>query len=137
LQVNRIFRDIILGSPLIQHRIELFAAGFEYNAATSVSIADSREALLKSTLGLESLRPTETRVVENLRTGPTVTKTSGGVYAIMQDSVRMFTLGSALRGTPYKEWEIPLPIAGPVDFAFYPGADAIAFVERRNLMCVH
>ena len=62
--------------------------------------------------------------------------TAGGVYAIMNDKVRLFTLGSVSRGIPYKQWTIPLPDIVPENYGFYPDADVIAFVELLRLMCV-
>ena len=57
-------------------------------------------------------------------------RTAGGVHAAV-DSARLFNPGSAPRRIPYKEWEILLPIADPIDYCFYPGAGVIAFVELR------
>ena len=114
LQVNRIFRDVILTSPLIQHKVELYAAGLEYNMAAGVSLHRSR-ASLQSTSGLNLLRPME---VTTMKSPPMrrewSTMNTGGVYAIASDSVRLFAPGSVSRGVPYKEWEIPVHILGSV-----------------------
>ena len=61
---------------------------------------------------------------------------TGGVYVIIKESVRLFAPGSALRGIPHKEWEIPLPILDPTNFCFYPDADVIAFTKLQEAMCV-
>ena len=127
LQVNRSFRDAVLASPLIQHKIDLYATGLEYNAAAGISLADSREALLRYRSGLDSLRPVEERTVNLQRRFQC--GASGGAYVIVNDSIRLFTLGSASRGIPPKEWEIPLPFTYPSGYGFYPGANVIAFVE--------
>ena len=55
LQVNRIFYNVILASPLIQHKLDLFAAGFEYNAAAGINLADSQKAFRQHTSSLDSL----------------------------------------------------------------------------------
>jgi hypothetical protein len=132
LQVNRIFRDVILTSPLIQHKADLFAAGLEYNIAAGVGLHRSR-ASLQSTSSLNSLRPMEVSTVENPPTGyERSTVAAGGVYAIAKSSVRLFAPGSVSRGVPYKEWEIPIPILGGFKrrcYGFYPGANVIAFAE--------
>ena len=136
MQVNRTFNDAALASPLIRHKIDLFAAGFEYNAASGISLADSRKALLQYHSNLNTLRPTEERVLDDLQPDDDNYATVvGGVYAIvLRDSVRLFNLGSAWRGISRKEWEIPLPVDNLVGYGFYPAADVIAFVE---LSCVH
>ena len=124
---------------MIQHKIELYAAGLEYNAAAGISLADSRDAFFRYRSNLESLRPVEKRTVENSWTND-VEVISDGVYAILddfEDSLRLFTLGSASRGIPHREWEIPLPVIDPVNYCLYPGSDVIAFVEQRGEECVH
>ena len=139
LQVNRVFRDIVT-SPLIQHRIDLFAAGLECNAEAGISLADSQKALLQYRAGLDSLRPIEVKAVSNLEQedlDENYTRAAGGVYAIIKDPVRLFTLGSVSRGIPQKEWEIPLPVANPAGYGFYPGANVIAFVEMRRAACAN
>ena len=57
--------------------------------------------------------------------------------AIVNESVRLFTLGSSSRRIPYKEWEIPLPSVGVQRCDFYPGADIIAFAELREEKCAY
>jgi len=64
-------------------------------------------------------------------------KVVGGVIAVVDESVRLFTLGSPSRMIPYKEWEVPLPIPAPKDYGFYPGADVIAFFELQEEMYVY
>ena len=64
-------------------------------------------------------------------------KVAGGVYAILEDQVQLFALGSVSRGIPYKEWAIPLPVIASQDYGFYPGADIIAFLEVQGLTCVY
>jgi len=137
LQVNHAFRDVILASPVIQHKIDLFAAGFEDNVAAGLSLVEKREALRRYRSNLDSLRPIEERRVDNVPIPDKgkVSKAAGGVYTIATESVRLFTLGSPLRGIPYKEWEIPLPLPGPDlgGYGFYPCEDVIAFVELGQL----
>ena len=55
------------------------------------------------------------------------------MYAIAtaKGPVRLFIPGSASRRIPRKEWEIPLPVVDLEDFAFFPCADVIAFVETK------
>jgi hypothetical protein len=125
-QVNRIFRDAIVASPLVQHRIDLFSAGLEYNAGAGVSLTDSRDALLRYRSNPDPL----------CRTGNVhgdFVMTAGGVYAALKDgSVRLFTLSSPSRGIQHREWKIPLPVEGLWGYCFYPGADVIAFVKLQH-----
>lgn len=59
-----------------------------------------------------------------------VEKKSGNVFAVSGVSIRLFTLGSASRGMPHREWEIQLPLATQADYNFDPCGDVIAFVGR-------
>lgn len=68
--------------------------------------------------------------------GERYTKIAGGVYAIVKESARLFTLASASRRIPHKEWEIPLPVVNLAGYSFYPGVDVIAFVELQEMTCV-
>lgn len=68
------------------------------------------------------------------------TKAVGGVFAIaVGGSVQLFTLGSASRRIPHKEWEIPVP--APLycleGYDFYPGSNVIAFVKLEKEVYVH
>ena len=138
MQVNRVFHDTILASPLVQLKIDLFAAGLEHNATSGIDLAESREAFLQYSASLNSLRPIEERLVEEVQPdGRSSSRMVGGVYAVFTDSVRLFSLGSASRRIPYKEWEIPSPIDDAVDYDIYPGANLIAFVEWQSRTCVH
>jgi hypothetical protein len=130
LQVNRGFRDAIVASPLIQHKIDLFAVGLEYNSAAGIDLVDSRKALLQYRSSFDSLRPIEERIV-HLERG--ITSTSGGVYAVASDDgpVQLFALGSASRGIPHKEWETRLASIFLEAYGFCPHADVIAFPEKR------
>ena len=129
LQVNRIFRDVVHASPLIQHKIDLFGAGLEYNAAAGVSLADSKKALLQYRSSLESLRPIEKRTAE---TEYGIKRISDGICAVAPPGkpIRLFTLGSASRGIPHKEWQTPLALTNPRDYDFCLDADVIVFPER-------
>ena len=123
---------------MIQHKLDLFAAGFEYNAAAGTGLAESRKAFHQYRSNLDSLHPVEERAVGNLRIPEyDDLKVAGGVYAIMKESVRLFTLGSASRGIPYTTWEIPLPAIEVHVYGFYPGADVIAFAGVEAVTCVH
>ena len=136
-QVNCAFRDAILASPLIQLKIDLFAAGLEYNAAAGIDLAESQKALLRYSSSLNSLRPIEKRMVTEIRAENQYrSNTAGGVHAVFIDSIRLRSLGSASRGIPSKEWKIPSPIDAPVHFYLYPGANLITFVEWRQHACV-
>ena len=131
-QVNHAFYNAAIASPLVQHKIDLFKAGLQYNAAAGVDLSESRKALLQYNTCLESLHPIDERVVDLPQPdGDYFLRTAGGVHAVVKDSVRLFNPGSAPRRIPYEEWEIPLPIADPIGYCFYPGADIIAFVELR------
>ena len=128
-QVNRIFRNAIHASPLIQHRIDLFVAGLECNPGSGISLADSREAFVRYRSNLNPLCPIEPEILrwENLR----LNNTAGGVYATSNGySVKLFIPSSALRRIPLKEWEVEAPyqITEPAEYCFHPGADVIAFV---------
>ena len=138
MQVNRIFHDTVVTSPLIQHKIDLFSAGFEYNAGTQVSLADSQKALLQYRSSMDSLHPIKDKMVECLQTSHTDFATSAsGVHVIVKnDLARLFTLGSASRGIPHKEWEIPLPDADPGDYDFDSSADVITFIGLRGMVYV-
>jgi len=137
LQVNRAFHDATLFSPLIQHKIDLYSTGLEYNAAAGVSLADSRKALLQYRASLDSLCPSEKWTVKDIATTAVFCRSAGDVYAILEDSVRLFTLGSPSRGIPFKEWRIPLPVYGVGDYCFHPGADVIAFLDVDQSLCVY
>ena len=138
-QVNRTFRDVVLSSPLIQHKIDLYAAGFEYNPAAGIELAKSQKALHQYLSNLHSLCPIEEWTVEDARINDDVDniKAVGGVMAILNKSVRLFTLGSSSRRIPHKEWKIPRPAVTIANYGFYPGADIIAFVELRRVTYVH
>ena len=137
-QVKRVFHDTILASPLIQLKIDLFATGLERNAKAGIGLSESRKALLQYSSSLASLRPIEEKVVDGVQTYEGYSlKTAGGVHAVLTDSVRLFTLGSASRGIPSKEWEIPCPINDPVYWCIYPCANLIAFVKGPPHRCVH
>ena len=130
LQVNRAFYDASIASPLVQHKIDLFKVGLEYNTAAGIDLNESRKALLQYNTCLKSLSPIEKRVVDFPPPSEGYSfKTAGGVHAVVKNSVRLFSPGSALRRIPYKEWEIPLPAAHPRGYCFYPGADIIAFAD--------
>ena len=132
MQVNHAFYNAAIASPLVEHKIDLFQVGLEYNATAGVDLNESRKALLQYNACLNSLRPIEKRVVDFLQPDKGYSlRTTGGVHAVVKDSVRLFIPGSPTRGIPYKEWEIPLPTANPIGYCFYPGADIIAFVELR------
>ena len=138
LQVNRIFHDTVVTSPLIQHKIDLFSAGFKYNAETRVSLADSQKALLQYRSSMDSLHPIEDKMVECLQTSHTdFTTSASGIHVIVKnDLVQLFTLGSALRGIPHKEWEIPLLDADPGDYDFDSSADVITFIGLQGMVYV-
>ena len=120
LQVNRAFRDVILASPLIQHKIDLFAAGLEYNTIAKIDLDESRKALLRFKSGMDSLCPIEERAVDDpLWSYGCSIKTVGGIHAVIGGgSAQLFALGFASRGIPYKQWEIPLPTVGRSVMAF-------------------
>jgi len=141
LQVNRALRDVILASPLTRHKIDLLAAGLEYNAAAGISLAESKKAFDSYRSNLDSLQPTEERTVKELELATMVDadplRTAGGVCAALQRSLRLFAPGPGSRGIPYKEWEIPLPDIKLDAFGFYPSADVIAFAGLEHSKCVH
>ena len=139
MQVNRAFHDVVLSSPLIQHKLDLHAVGLEHNPAAGVDLIESQKAFCKYLTSFGALSPIEERTVCGLRAPRKYqdAKVVGSVYTILKDKVRLFTLGSVSRGTPYKEWAIPLPVIAPQDYGFYPGADIIAFLEVQGVMCVY
>ena len=104
-----------------------------------IDLAESRKALHQYLSNLELFSPVEERTVENPRInyGIDNIKAAGGVIAVMNESVRLFTLGSSSRRIPHKEWEIPLPTVTSENYDFYPGADIIAFVEVQSVMYVN
>lgn len=115
----------------MQHKIDLFAAGFKYNAAAGISLADSRKAFAQYHSNLETLHSIEEKAVAKL--GPEyadyIRSTSGVHGIIVRGSVRLYTLGSISRGIPRKEWEIPIPAVDLACYSFHPPADIIAFVD--------
>jgi hypothetical protein len=130
-QVNRIFRDTIVASPLAQHKIDLFSTGLEYNDGAGISLTDSREALLRYRSNPDPLCRIEDEYTDSVRA-------AGGVYATMKDGlVRLFTLSSPSRGIQHREWVIPLPVTGLRYYCLYPGADVIAFVKLQQSRRVH
>ena len=134
-QVNHIFRDFILVSP-IQHKIDLYVTRLEYNLGTGVPLADNREALRHHLAAISLLCLVEPKIVDDppLR-GGCFTTTAGGTYAIFGDSIQFYDPGSASRGTPYKEWEIRVPIDYRPDtarYCFYPEAKIIAFIKTQE-----
>jgi hypothetical protein len=139
-QVNRVFRDAVRASPLIKHKIELFAAGLEYNAAAGINLPESREAFRERASNLGLLFAIEETVVplEVQLDFVNISKTAGGVHAVYTGSgpVRLFSLGSASRGIPCKQWQIPSPVENCVGHCIYPPADLIAFVELQGGRCV-
>ena len=124
---------------MIDHKIELYAAGFEYNPAAGIDLAESGKALSQHLSNLYQLRPAEGWEAKNLRVKDNVdnVKSSGGVIAIVNESVRLFVLGSSSRKIPSKEWEIPLPPIELENYGFYPAADIIAFVELQEMLYVY
>ena len=138
-QVNRDFRDAILASPLLQHKIDLFSVGLEYNEAAGVSLEHSRKALLRYCESLDALQPIEERIVDrNWPEHMESERPAGGIFpTITGSSARLFAPGSASRGIPHKEWEIPLPDIDLASYGFYPCADVIALVELQEAKCVH
>ncbi|KAF9793389.1 hypothetical protein BJ322DRAFT_1016908 [Thelephora terrestris] len=113
-----------------QHKIELYAAGLEYNAAAEINLADSQNAHSRYCSSMDSLCPVGKMMVSMWRDNLDRTRSGGGVHVIFQESVRLFALGSASRGIPHREWEIPLPVADPAGCCLCPDGDVIAFVER-------
>lgn len=108
--------------------MDLFSVGLKHNAAAGVSLADSQKTLLLYRSNLDSLRPSERKIVDRLP-GEWPLMTTGGVATIIGDSVRVFNLGSPSRGISHKEWNISLPVDDPESWCFCPGADAIAFFK--------
>ena len=118
--------------------MELFAFGLEHNPATGVSLSNCRKPLIQYRSSLESLRPVEMRTISDIHlTDECYLTTAGGVCGIVKDLVRLFTLASASRGIPYKEWSIPCASVNPGRCGFCPAADVIAFSERREPRYVH
>jgi len=132
-QINHALRDVILSPHLIRHKLDLHAAGLEYNPIVGVDLAESQRIFNKYLSNLDSSPVVETRTINSLRTPrcSKVSKTAGGVLAIVDESVLLFTLGSPLRGI-HREWEIPFPCASINNYSFYPDADIIAFVEWQT-----
>ena len=124
---------------MIQHKLDLHAVGLEHNPAAGIDLTESRKAFRQYLTSYGALSPTDERTVGGLRAPSCFedAKVVGGVYAILNDKVRLFTLGSVSRGIPYKEWAIPLPVTAPHDYGFYPDADIIAFVELLEDPCVY
>jgi hypothetical protein len=110
----------------------------EHNPAAGIDLAESRNALGRYLKNLDTLSPAEERTVGGVQIPDSFRdiQAAGGVYAILKDQIRLFTLGSVSRGVPYKEWTIPPP-AAPDKFGFYPGANVIAFARLVDLVYVY
>ena len=118
--------------------MDLFAAGLEHNTTAGVDLAKNRKAFLQHSTSLDSLRPIEKRVVDEVQAeGNYSSSTVGGVHAVVTDSVQLFSLGYASRRIPSRRWKISSAIDNQMGRCIYPGADIIAFVERQIQMCVH
>jgi len=135
LQVNRTFRNVINASPVLKHKIELFAVGLEYNATAEISLPDRREALLRYSKGLDSLRPFEQKVLGKFLQ-PQYIRASNGVFGLAGSSLELFVPGSASRRIPQKKWEVPLPTACLEAYDFYPNADVLAVAGLKGATCV-
>ena len=137
-QVNRTFRTAIASSPLIQHKIDLLSTGLKCNASTRLRLANSQTALQYHP-EVDSLYPVESMAMEGLQLDMgDITLAAGGVLAIMKnDSLWLSTLGSVSQGILHEKWKIPLPFTVPDRYAFYLGADAIAFVKWQEAACVY
>ena len=61
-QVNRTFYDIVLGSTVLRHRMDLFSAGLEYNATAGANLTDSKTALSQYRSNLESSHLVQRRI---------------------------------------------------------------------------
>ena len=86
---------------------------------------------------MDSLCPIEERVVDHLREDYDSGRAVGGVHAIVDsNSVLLLALGSASRGIPYKQWEIPLPVTDPADYGFCPRVNVFAVVELQDVRYV-
>ena len=116
----------------------LFATGFGYSAATVIGHADTQWPHQHRS-NLHSLRPMEEGRQKNLQLQCwRLVAAVGGVYATRNcGSLRLFPLGSALRGIPCKELRGSLPVGFPLSYGYYPGADAITFVELAGVRYVH
>ena len=116
--------------------MDLHSTGLEYNAVAGISLADSRKAPLQYRSSLDSPCPSAKWTAKNIKTTEVFYRSAGDVYAILEESVRLFTLGSPSRGIPFKEWKIPLPVDDVDDYCLYPGADVIAFLIVQEYTCV-
>lgn len=116
---------------MIQHKLALHSLGLKHNPAAGIELSESRKALFWYLDRYHQLKYIEERTVADVQIPDDVDGTycAGGVYGIMNDSVRLFRLGSVSRGIPFEEWEIPCPQVAIENYAFCPGADVIAFAE--------
>ena len=124
---------------MIQHKLDLHAAGFVYNPVAGVDLPERRRTFHEYLSSLDFLSSVRKRIVDGPEfQGQTAySKTAGGVYAIITEArVHLIALGSALRGIPYREWEIPVPSAFVEKYDFYPNADIVAFVVCQSSVCV-
>jgi len=63
LQVNHAFRDVVLSSPLVQHKLDLHAVGLEHNPAAGIDLTESRKAFSQHLASYDALSPIEERTV--------------------------------------------------------------------------
>jgi len=119
--------------------LDLHSVGLEHNPAAGIDLTESRKAFRRHLASYDTLSPIEETTVDDLQVPYDWmdAEAAGGVYAILKDEVRLFTLGSVSRGIPYKEWAIPLPVITLHSYGFYPGADIIAFLKLSEVLCVY
>ena len=130
-KVNRAFYGLIQASPSIQYEIDLFGAGLQRNPRSKTSLADCRAALEAYCSRWKTLDTAErwerALDVPNIRDATAVNGTYGILWG---DSAKFFILGSASRGIPGKEWDVPLKHFEATGFTFYPQANVMAIVEE-------
>ena len=106
--MNRGFRDIIDGSPEVQYRIDLYAAGLEVEHwDPSVPLADRRQQLDRYRSRLDSLQCTERALLPPFCLDLAI---EGGVVcsALTNGSAdyRFIQLPSVSRGISLEEWTL-------------------------------
>ena len=133
-QVARDIHHFIQGSPYIQHRIDLFAAGLVDNPASNFTLADKRRAFEEYRMKWDTFNPVKKleREVDNLYFNHQAS--GSGTYCFVAGSqkfIEFVTLESVSRGIPRKEWKLPHPEFRLSGFAINPHADVLVIVEKN------
>ena len=124
-KVTRGFRDLVIHSPQIQHKLDLYAAGLEPNWTTGFTLTDSIKALGEHRSRWKDFNVDSEQQMTARISNSEQEATAGGVYGVVTGfEIQFFTLASNPRGIQPKEQKISLDFK-VVGFAFHPHADVV------------